>query len=124
MVFREARTVDAVPDYLPLPEWTVHRLFDAHGLMRRQVEQPTDNDRRRFAYQKAGELWTSGLRYGLSAPKERPVQVWHDGSRIQDAKVVNAFANCFIRRNWPASTVVTDAPAQPPKPSLSLRQLD
>jgi transposase InsO family protein len=331
LVIREARTIDAVPNDLPLPPSTVHRLLDAHGLMRKDAEQPTDNDRRRFAYQKAGELWMSDvmhgptvrvannkrrktyliaflddatrvvpfakftfsentqaflpvfeqavmrrgiplrlfvdngssyrskhlalvcaklgvaliharayqpqskgkqerffrttrsqlltrlrpedtssldalnrrlwawvegeyhrtphrglagqtpldrwaqdgdevrypapdldlkdlflfeekrkvhkdrtvslhgvvyevdaalvgqtvvLRYDPSAPKGRPVQIWHDGSKVQDANVVDAYANCFIKRNRPSSTLVTDAPTQPPKPGLSLRQLD
>jgi transposase InsO family protein len=64
LVIREARTIDAVPNDLPLPPSTVHRLLDAHGLMRKESEQPTDKDRRRFAYQKAGELWMSDVMHG------------------------------------------------------------
>ncbi len=331
MVIREARSIDAVPNDLPLPQSTVHRLFDAHDLMRKEIEQPTVNDRRRFTFQKSGELWMSDvmhgpavrdtknkkrktyliaflddatrvipfakfafsentqaflpvfeqaimrrgipqrlfvdnganyrsrhlalvcaklgvaliharpyqpqskgkqerwfrtvrsqlltrlrtedmssldalnrrlwayvegeyhrtphrgldgqtpldrwahvgdevryatpdvdlkdlflfeekrkvhkdrtvslhgvvyevdaalvgqtvvLRYDPSAPKGRPVQVWHDGSNIHEAKVVDAYANCFIKRNRPSSNIVADAPVTTPKPGLSLRKLD
>ena len=333
MVIREVRSIDAVPNDLPLPQSTVHRLFDAHGLMQKEPEQPTNKDRRRFAFQKAGELWMSDVMHGPaipdgnhknkkrkayliaflddatrvipfatfafsentqaflpvleqaimrrgipqrlfvdnganyrskhlalvcaklgvaliharayqpqskgkqerffrtvrsqlltrlrpedtssldalnrrlwawvegeyhrtphrgldgqtpldrwaqdgdevrypapeldlkdlflfeekrkvhkdrtislhglvyevdaalvgqtvvlrldpSAPKGRPVQVWHDGSKIQDAKVVDAYANCFIKRNRPSSNIVTDEPPTAPKPGLSLRKLD
>ena len=64
------------------------------------------------------------LRFDPSAPKGRPVQVWHGGHKVQDAKVVDAYANCFIKRNRPSSNIVADGPAVEPKPGLSLRKLD
>ena len=64
LVIREARNNDRVSNDLPLPQSTVHRLFDAHGLMRKKVGQPTTNDRRRFAFEKAGELWMSDVMHG------------------------------------------------------------
>lgn len=63
------------------------------------------------------------LRYDPSAPKGRPVQVWHDGRKIQDAKVVDAYANCFIKRNRPSRTLEADAPAKAPPKGLDLRRL-
>jgi len=68
MVIREARGTGAIPDDLPLPQSTVHRLFDAHDLMRKELEKPTDNDRRRFAFQKAGEMWMSDVMHGPAVP--------------------------------------------------------
>lgn len=49
---------------LALPVSTVHRLFSRQGLMRREPGQPSANDRRRFAFTAAGELWTSDVMHG------------------------------------------------------------
>jgi len=57
LVIREARKRPAVPEELPLPTSTVHRLLARHGLMARPMGQDSDADRRRFAFQPAGELW-------------------------------------------------------------------
>ena len=48
----------------PLARSTVHRLFKQHGLMTRAGE--AGEDRRRFAYARAGQLWMSDVR--LSCP--------------------------------------------------------
>jgi len=64
------------------------------------------------------------LRYDPSAAPGRAVQVWHEGRRVQLAKVVDAYANCFVRRNRPSRTLTTDAPAETPPPGLPLRRLD
>jgi putative transposase len=66
LVIREARASGEVPDALPLPPSTVHRLLARHGLMRKDSAQPTESDRRRFAFQKAGELWMSDVMHGPS----------------------------------------------------------
>jgi transposase InsO family protein len=63
LVIREARQRAEVPPALPLPASTVHRLLTRHGLM----EKPRgdgDADRRRFAFQHAGELWMSDVMHG------------------------------------------------------------
>ena len=31
--------------------------------------------------------------------KGKPVQVWRNGKFLQEAKVVDAYANCFVRRD-------------------------
>jgi putative transposase len=52
-----------VPEGLALKATTVHRLLSRHGLM--EPERPAaDKDRRRFAFQKAGELWMSDVMHG------------------------------------------------------------
>jgi putative transposase len=63
------------------------------------------------------------LRYDPVA-SGRPIQVWHQGKRMQQAKVVDAYANCFIKRNRPSRTLDADAPSQTPPRGLSLRHLD
>lgn len=50
-------------DSQPLPRATVHRLFSRAGLMSKSVPTP-DQDRRRFAFAHAGELWMSDVMHG------------------------------------------------------------
>jgi transposase InsO family protein len=53
----------------------------------------------------------------------KPVQVWDAGKRCADATVVNAYANCFVRRGSYRDTLEpAAAPATPPA-GLSLRNL-
>jgi putative transposase len=52
----------------PLPISTVHRLFKQHGLMTRTGEAAPGEDRRRFAYARAGQLWMSDVMHGPSVP--------------------------------------------------------
>jgi len=66
LVIREARSRNEVSDELPLPNSTVHRLFARHGLMEKPRGEDTDADRRRFAFQQAGELWMSDVMHGPS----------------------------------------------------------
>ncbi|MCP5146464.1 MAG: DDE-type integrase/transposase/recombinase [Gammaproteobacteria bacterium] len=49
-----------------LPVSTVHRLFKQHGLMSRANANGMSEDRRRFAYQQAGQLWMSDVMHGPS----------------------------------------------------------
>jgi len=64
LVIHEARTSGQVPDELPLPRSTVHRLLVRHDLMRKPCDEPTDLDRRRFAFERAGQLWMSDVLHG------------------------------------------------------------
>jgi transposase InsO family protein len=66
LVIREARKRPEVPADLPLPNSTVHRLLARHGLMDKPRGEPSDADRRRFAFQKAGQLWMSDVMHGPS----------------------------------------------------------
>ncbi len=56
---------------------------------------------------------TVALRYDPSRPG-RPVQVWLKGTRVQEAKVVDTHANCFVRRERPAGAA---------RPALKLSDL-
>ena len=64
LVIREARARPEVPDALPLPPATVHRLLARHGLMDKRPGEPSEGDRRRFAFASAGELWMSDVMHG------------------------------------------------------------
>ena len=66
LVIRAARQRPEVPEDLPLPNSTVHRLFVRHGLMDKPRSEPGDGDRRRFAFQQAGQLWMSDVMHGPS----------------------------------------------------------
>ena len=52
----------------PIPISTVHRLFKQQGLMSRSGEDAPGEDRRRFAYARAGQLWMSDVMHGPSVP--------------------------------------------------------
>jgi transposase InsO family protein len=47
-----------------LPLSTVHRVLSRAGVMARLPEDATTNDRRRFSYEHAGELWMSDVMHG------------------------------------------------------------
>ncbi len=66
LVIREARKRPEVPEELPLPASTVHRLLARHGLMDKPQGEGGDSDRRRFAFQHPGELWMSDVMHGPS----------------------------------------------------------
>jgi transposase InsO family protein len=65
LVIKEALASGKVPAELPLAPTTVHRLLARAGLMRRE-DSGAEGDRRRFAFQKAGELWMSDVMHGPS----------------------------------------------------------
>jgi len=54
----------------------------------------------------------------------RPVQVWHRGAHVHDAKRVDVYANCFVRRERPSSMLTPASGPDAPAPGLSLRDLD
>ena len=64
LVIKEARARKAVSEDVTLAPTTVHRLLARAGLMRRSGDGGTDGDRRRFAFEKAGELWMSDVMHG------------------------------------------------------------
>jgi hypothetical protein len=67
---------------------------------------------------------TVTLRFDPAAPPARPIQVWHKEQAIELAKPVQTYANCFVKRHRPSSTLEADEPAAEPTPSsLSLRAL-
>jgi transposase InsO family protein len=64
LAIAEARASGVVPEGHHLPPSTVHRLFASHGLMHKRPDEPSDQDRRRFAFARAGELWMSDVMHG------------------------------------------------------------
>jgi hypothetical protein len=66
LVIQEARTSGKVAAETPLPAATVHRLLARHGLMDALLTDPGQRDRRRFAFERAGQLWLSDVMHGPS----------------------------------------------------------
>lgn len=56
------------------------------------------------------------LRFDPATP-QRPVQVCHQGRFVEQAKPVQTYANCFIKRNRPSWTLNVDGPAPEPSPA-------
>jgi len=65
-LIRLARERGTVPESLTLPHSTVHRLLSRAGLMQKDREAPSEQDRRRFAFAHAGEMWMSDVMHGPS----------------------------------------------------------
>ena len=63
------------------------------------------------------------LRYDPAAPPGRPVQVWQEGQPIQLAKRLDAYANCFVKRQRPSGMLSPDTAAPEPPSGLALRNL-
>lgn len=63
------------------------------------------------------------LRYDPAAPPGRPIELWHQGHRLPDATPLDAYANCFVRRDRPSRNLTPDAPPPAPRPGLALRAL-
>jgi putative transposase len=65
-LIRAVRAAGTVPAALELPASTVHRLLSRAGLMHKQTQEPSTQDRRRFAFAHAGQLWMSDVMHGVS----------------------------------------------------------
>jgi putative transposase len=64
MVVDEAKKTSEAARGLALPVSTVHRLLTRAGVMQKLAGDDTHKDRRRFAYEHAGELWMSDVMHG------------------------------------------------------------
>jgi hypothetical protein len=67
---------------------------------------------------------TVALRFDPQASAGRPIQVSHAGLPVTLAKPLDAYANCFVKRQRPSHTLQPDTPPpEPPKSRLALRDL-
>lgn len=67
---------------------------------------------------------TVTLRFEASSTPARTVQVWHGGQKIHDAKVVDLYANCFVKRDRSGSGGLSaSSPPDAPPPGLRLSDL-
>ena len=65
------------------------------------------------------------LRYDPSRPREqRTVQIWYHGKRVQLARRVDVYANCFVKRDHGTKALQPSKPAQQPENSLRMSDFD
>jgi len=64
LVIQKVRADGKAPAELPLPPSTVHRLLAKAGLMAKKTGEPSEQDRRRFAFAHAGQMWMSDVMHG------------------------------------------------------------
>lgn len=64
------------------------------------------------------------VRYDPAAPPGRPVEIWHDGHHVQLAKPLDAYANAYVKRHRPSSSLLPDTPPASPPTGLALRKLN
>lgn len=65
------------------------------------------------------------LRYDPArAADKRTVEVWHQSKRIEVARRLDAFSNCFVRRNKTHDAIEIEGEAPPVPEGLSMRELD
>lgn len=69
-VIDHARASGQLPSDFTLSPSTVHRILAREGLMRKRTGEPSSNDRRRFAFARAGELWMSDVMHGPAVAVE------------------------------------------------------
>lgn len=125
-------------DQTPLDRWTMSaqnvRLpgpsLDLDALFLFEVKRRVQRDRTvslngtLFEVDAALVGHTVTLRYDPSAPPARGVEVWHEAKFVSRATPLDAYANCFVRRNRPTQNIDTDTPpAAPRNTGLALRDL-
>jgi transposase InsO family protein len=64
LVIDKARASGQIPESVTLAPSTVHRLLARHGLLDSVPGAPHTHDRRRFAFERAGQLWMSDVMHG------------------------------------------------------------
>ena len=64
---------------------------------------------------------TVTLRFDPTRPG-RPVEVWHKGRKVELARKVDAYANCFVKRDHTTKAIETEG--APPRPPQGLRLRD
>ena len=53
----------------------------------------------------------------------RPIEVWHQGKKVSVARRVDAYANCFVKRDHTTKAVVPSQEPAVPSPALRLTDL-
>ena len=97
------------------PELDLEELFLFEAKRKVQKDRTVSLDGLAYEVDAALVGHTVTLRFDPSRPG-RPLQVWAEGKREPDAKQVDAYANCFVKRERPSRTLSpSDAPPAPPK---------
>lgn len=99
LVIREALASGKVVDGLPLPASTVHRLLSRAGLMAKKPGEPSSKDHRRFAFEKAGDLWMSDVMHGPAVIVEGKKRKAYLIAFIDDSTRVIPYATFTLSEN-------------------------
>jgi hypothetical protein len=107
--------------YLP-PQEDLDALFLSEA--RRKVQKDRTISLNGLVYEVDAALvgTTVLLRFDPSNPG-RPIQVCVPGQKTQSAKVVDVYANCFVKRDRPSRTLTPSAAAPLPPSGLRLSDL-
>ncbi|TAJ19368.1 MAG: IS481 family transposase [Dehalococcoidia bacterium] len=128
LCMRIAKESGQVPADLVLRPSSVWRLFSARGLMVPRPEDAAAEDRRRFAYAEAGQLWMSDVMHGPSIPdakghkhKTYLVALLDDATRLVPycafrfsegvEALLAVFRESILRRGLPARLFVDNGSA-------------
>lgn len=99
LVIREALASGRVMEGLPLPASTVHRLLSRAGLMAKRPGEPSSKDHRRFAFEKAGDLWMSDVMHGPAVVVEGKKRKTYLIAFIDDSTRVIPYATFTLSEN-------------------------
>ena len=99
LVIREALASGKVVEGLPLPASTVHRLLSRAGLMAKRPGEPSSKDHRRFAFEKAGDLWMSDVMHGPAVTVEGKKRKAYLIAFIDDSTRVIPYATFTLSEN-------------------------
>jgi putative transposase len=101
LVIAHAEAEGLIPACAAVKPTTVHRLLAHHGLM--EKPRTSENaDRRRFAFQKAGQLWMSDVMYGPAVLVGKQKRKTYLIAFIDDATRVVPFAEFALSENTAA----------------------
>lgn len=113
----------ATPLRLPGPGLDLDAMFQVEAKRRVQRDHTVSLNGTLFEIDAALVGHTVTLRYDPSVPISRGVEVWSEGKFIERARVLDAYANCFVRRNHNSKNIQTTSAAPPRSSGMSLRDL-
>lgn len=109
LVIEEVKAaVGELPEGVVLAPSTVHRLLSRAGLMEKKPSEPSTKDRRRFAFEKAGELWMSDVMHGPAISVSGRQRKVYLVALIDDATRLVPFAAFLLAENAVAFLAVLE----------------
>jgi transposase InsO family protein len=107
---------------IPGPQLDLREVFLFEQKRRVQKDRTVSLDGRLYELDAVLVGQTVTLRYD-PARRGQPIDVWHDGKKVQTARIVDAYANCFVKRNRDRASIETNDQPPPPQAGLPMRDL-